>query len=201
MGRDEMGLSADAVSLLTLASRAIKSKGWLVSVEAFKTARKALKGKCDLRLQLIGDGPAADQIRAMGPIDGLSMIPHTNRLADYIAASDVCLLPSWFIGKSLPLTLLEFLAQGKPAVVSDIGSCPWAIGEGSPRGAVGLVVLRGPDGTVRPADLSVAMIRLAEDEDFRASLDTLALTAFSKFDMGQMIDRYAHVFASSIAAR
>ncbi len=190
MGRDEMGLPADAV-VFTLASRAIESKGWLVSVEAFKKARKAL----------IGDGAAADQIRAMGPIDGLSMIPHTNRLADYIAASDVCLLPSWFVGESLPLTLLEFLAQGKPAVVSDIGSCAWAIGEGSPAGPAGLVVPRGPDGTVRPDDLAEAMIRLARDEDFRRSLDSVAHIAFEKFSMDQMIEGYSHVFQRTLAPK
>jgi glycosyltransferase involved in cell wall biosynthesis len=190
--RADLGLPQDAI-VFSLASRAIQSKGWLVTLEAFKAARRALAGSVDIRLQLIGDGPAAEQIRDMGPIDGVTMVRHTDRLADYIAASDVCLLPSWFVGESLPLVLIEFLAQGKPAVVSDIGSCAWAIGEGSPMGPAGLVVQRSADGTVAMADLMAALIRIAMDGELRKTCGDRADAAFLKFSMDEMVDSYAAV--------
>jgi glycosyltransferase involved in cell wall biosynthesis len=192
LGRADLGLPGDAV-VFSLASRAIESKGWFVTLEAFSAAKQALAGEVDIRLQLIGDGPAAEQIRGMDPVKGVTMIPHTDRLADYIAASDVCLLPSWFVGESLPLVLIEFLAQGKPAIVSDIGACGWAIGEGSEAGPAGVVLKRGPDGSVRVDTLSAAMIKLARDKELRRTLADRAPKAFTKFSMDAMVDSYAAV--------
>ncbi|MGV3580259.1 glycosyltransferase [Brevundimonas sp.] len=199
MKREDMGLPDDAI-VFTIASRALESKGWLVALEAFMTIRERLRGLRDVRLLLIGDGPAAEEIRGVGSIEGVTMVAHTDRLADYIAATDVFLLPSWFVGESLPLTLLEFLAQGKPAVVSDIGMCGWAIGEGSPAGPAGIVVARQGDGTVRASDLASAMMRLAEDAELRKILASRTDAAFLKFNMDDMIDSYDQVLRGAIAS-
>ncbi len=198
LARSDIGLPDDAV-VFTLASRALESKGWLVSVQAFKTVRERLAGVRDVRLQLIGDGPAAEQVRKAGPIDGVTLVAHTNRLADYIAASDVCLLPSWFVGESLPLTLLEFLAQGKPAVISDIGACGWAIGEGTSSGPAGIVVPRSSDGTVQADCLASAMLQMAKDPSLLETLSGRAEHAFVKFSMDEMIEKYAEVLERAVA--
>lgn len=189
--RSALSLPEDAL-IFTLASRAIESKGWLRALEAFHDVRQRVGGARDVRLQLIGDGPVADQLFSGPPIEGVHLVRHTARLADYIAASDVCLLPSWFSGESLPLVLIEFLAQGKPAIVSDIGNCAWAVDEGSRRGAAG-VVLERVDGEVSRQDLANAMMLFAENDQLARSLEGNARKAFKKFDMRHMMARYSQL--------
>ncbi len=193
LGRHEFGLPQDAI-VFTLASRAIEEKGWNIAVAAFQSIRLRFKGKHDVRLQLIGQGPVMDDLRSRSELEAIHLIPHTGRLVDYIQASDVCLLPSWFAGESLPLVLIEFLAQGKPAIVSDIGMCSWAIdADGSPAGVV--VKRDDPSGRVTFEALEQAMIRLIEDSGLRSRASINALQAFQKFDFQTMIANYDAVFA------
>ena len=200
--RARLGLPEGAL-VLTLASRAIETKGWAVALEAFRAIREAAPEGREVRLVLIGDGPAAEAIgeaaRREGPVPGLHLVPHTGRLADYIALSDVGLLPSWFPGESLPLVLIEMLAQGKPAIVSDIGMCPWAIGGGAPEGPAGVVVPRGGDGRVGAAPLAAAMARFVEDRGLAARLEPQARAAFAKFDFERMLGAYREAFADLVA--
>ena len=186
--RRDFGLPEDAL-VFTLASRAIESKGWLRTLEAFQQVRALAAGRRDVRLQLIGDGPVADKLAGGPPIDGVHLVRHTARLGDYIAISDVCLLPSWFSGESLPLVLIEFLAQGKPAIVSDIGNCAWAIDADSRRGPAGTVVER-IGGEVPLEALVVAMNEFVDDENRAKALEVNARKAFKKFDMTHMMARY-----------
>jgi glycosyltransferase involved in cell wall biosynthesis len=191
--RREIGLPEDAL-VFTLASRAIESKGWRVALEAFEALRRR-RPDADICLQLIGDGPMAEELEEASPLAGVRLVRHTSRLADYIHLSDVCLLPSWFPGESLPLVLIEFLAQGKPAIVSNIGMCAWAIDEGHRDGAAGIVVKRsGAEATVATVNLVEAMEKFLTKSDLATSLAPHALRAFSKFDFDKMIDSYKQVF-------
>ncbi|NVD39795.1 glycosyltransferase [Ensifer sp. HO-A22] len=186
--RSDVGLP-DGALVFTLASRAIAAKGWNVAVEAFKELRQRFTQTVDVRLLLIGDGPEADTLRSAGEVDGLHLVRHTTRLAEYINLSDVCLLPSWFAGESLPLVLLEFLAQGKPAIVSDIGQCAWAIQAGE--ATAGLVVpLDTISGEVRCDVLSRAMETFIVERSRAQMLERCALQAFEKFDMNRMVGEY-----------
>jgi glycosyltransferase involved in cell wall biosynthesis len=187
--RAELGIAEDAL-VFTIASRAIESKGWNAALAAFQDLRKANGQKADIHLLMIGDGPASDAIRSKPEIPGVHLVRHTSRLADFIHISDVCLLPSWFAGESLPLVLIEFLAQGKPAIVSDIGMCSWAIGEGTQARAAGMVVARDKTGKVPQKDLANAMDRFVADPHLKDELKSAAEEAFKKFDMDNMIYAY-----------
>jgi glycosyltransferase involved in cell wall biosynthesis len=189
--RLDLGINEDAL-VFTLASRAIESKGWSVALEAFKHLRSSTKE--DIHLLLIGDGPAREAIRGEIPA-GLHLIKHTSKLADYINISDVCLLPSWFEGESLPLVVIEFLAQSKPAIVSDIGMCRWAIAEGTNGSTAGFVVPRDSrTGRVLPSTLAEAMRHFVTDPQLKRDLGSAAASAFQKFNMETMIASYRDVF-------
>ena len=194
MGRAALGISEEAL-VFTLASRAIPEKGWFATLDAFRALRAEVAERRDVQLILIGDGPAAREIAAAGPVPGVHLVAHTSRLADYIALSDVGLLPSWFSGESLPLVLIEFLAQGKPAIVSDIGMSSWVIDAQLGEDAAGIVVPRSDtDGTVDVERLSAAMKSFVDAPNLAASKRLAAERAFTKFDFDEMLGAYQKCF-------
>ncbi|WP_082641054.1 glycosyltransferase [Sinorhizobium sp. GL28] len=190
LSRRELGIPDDAL-VFTLASRAIETKGWKVALAAFQELQKSrVARKTSLHLLLIGDGPVSDSLKSEKDITNVHFVQHTPRLADYIHISDVCLLPSWFAGESLPLVLIEFLAQGKPAIVSDIGMCAWAVGYGEQTTPAGFVVARDKTGKVPHKGLVDAMAEFVVNPELKSDLGTAAKDAFQKFDMDRMIDAY-----------
>lgn len=189
---------ADGATVFTLASRAIEEKGWLVARDAFE-ALVGGEGGPDAHLLLIGDGPAAALARE-GASPRVHLVSHTSRLADYIAISDVGLLPSWFSGESLPLVLIEFLAQGRPAIVSDIGRCALAVDAGA-LGTAGLVLAREPTtGRVAMPDILAAMRRFAQRPDLARELEPAAREAFRKFAFPTMLAAYREAMAGVLTS-
>ncbi len=185
--REGLGIEPSAL-VFTLASRAIEEKGWFVALEALERLRGRIEDGQVVLLILVGDGPVMEKLQSERQPAGVRLVRHTSRLDEVIAASDVCLLPSWFAGESLPLTVIEFLAQGKPAIVSDIGMCPWAIDSDSD--AAGIVVPRENDGRVDPEVLAEAMLRMIRDVSFLERCSMNAQHAFRKFDFDTMMNKY-----------
>ena len=200
VSRGELGLPEDR-TIFTLASRAIEAKGWKAALQACQILSHDTRTQGRFHLQLIGDGPIADELGVKAPLEGVSVVPYTSRLADHIQASDVCLLPSWFSGKSLPLVLIEFLAQKKPAIVSDIGLCSWAIEAPDGTLAGKVVPRRGANGEVAATDLAAAMLPFITDPSLAQSLAPVASAAFTKFDFEEMIENYRAVLTQLVASK
>ena len=95
---NELGLRADA-TVFCLASRAIVSKGWHEAVHLIKRLND--EGHA-VDLMLIGEGPAANEIRKAAPAH-VRLIGQVANLQDYLNLADIGLLPSYFVGESLPL--------------------------------------------------------------------------------------------------
>lgn len=190
LSRKDIGLPEEAF-VFTLASRAIEQKGWYITVRAFQRLREQYQGRKDVRLLLIGDGPAAEDIKSKPAIDGVHLVGHTTALADYMHLTDVGLLPSWFAGESLPLVLIEFLAQAKPVIVSNVGECAWAIDAGPTNHGAGVVLeLNSRSGAIDADELASAMKRFLEDPDLAVKLQPKAKEAFKKFEMTRMLNEY-----------
>jgi L-malate glycosyltransferase len=85
---------------------------------------KAFQRHKGIRLLLAGDGPQADRIhQILAPVDDAIHFPGWVTVADlpgYYGAGDVFVSPSHVDGSSI--SLLEALACGRPALVSDIPS-------------------------------------------------------------------------------
>ncbi len=132
------------------------NRGLFETVEACQIAVKSCS---DLCLVVIGHGDASDKLAAMA--DSLNLessfrllkaVPYDDMPA-YIALADVGILPfpdiEWWRVSS-PLKLLEYLAMGKPVVVTDIEAHRQVLGT-SPAG----FFARSSD----PADLSDAILK------------------------------------------
>lgn len=191
-------LISDDALVFTIASRAIEEKGWLATYRVFEKLSKKWAGLVDSRLLMVGDGPAKAQIEGMlAPQSRTQLLGFVSNLAEVISISDVCVLPSWFSGESLPLTVIEFLAQGKPAIVSDIGLCAWSIQstDKSIADDAGFVVtLDKQTGAANEFELEYQMERFYRDRGLARALQSSAQQAFKKFDFNVMMSAYIDFF-------
>lgn len=184
--REEIGLRPEAL-VLCLASRAIWEKGWREAVTL--TKRLNAEGHA-VDLLLLGEGPAEQAIRAEAP-------PHVHLMGQvaapkaYFELADVGLLPSTFVGESLPLVLLEMMAKGLPVIATEIGEIPQIIGRGDDA-AGRLIPLRA--GRLDEAVFHAHLMELL-DPMRRSVLQENALARFNAhFTVEAMVDRYSVLY-------
>ena len=181
--RASLGLKSNSF-VLCLASRAIASKGWRTAVEA---VQRLNTGGRDVELMLIGEGPEADRLRQAKLPPGIHLFGQVDNLQDYIAASDAGLLPTTFVGELMPLVLLEFMAQGKPIVATDIGEIPNMIE--TETGSAGVLVRLAGAGI--PVELLAAAIEELLDPEILRTAGRIAHEQFSRhFAMSTMLGGY-----------
>lgn len=186
LDRATLGLRSDAL-VMCLASRAIPSKGWMEAVELTRVLNA--QGHA-VDLMLIGEGPSADEIREMAP-EHVHLMGQVGNLQDYLTIADVGLLPSYFVGESLPLVLIEMMAKGLPLVASTIGEIASIIGAGEE--AAGILVPLEGDGIDMEA-LVMALHRLLDPAE-RQRLSQNAQKRFdAEFRLERMVDRYAELY-------
>ena len=181
--RAAIGLRAEAV-VMCLASRAIPEKGWF---EAARLTRRLNDEGHKVDLLLLGEGPAEARLRAEA-VENVHLMGQVANPQEYFELADIGLLPSYFVGESLPLVLLEMMAKGLPLVASEIGEIPWIIGHDAD--AAGLLVpLRG-EGLDEDA-LYAAVTRLL-DAGYRATMARAARRRYeADFTIERMVDKYA----------
>ncbi|TDC75038.1 glycosyltransferase [Actinomadura sp. 7K507] len=111
--RTRLGLPA-AVPLAVCVGRLTRQKGQDVLVAAWPGVTE----RCpSARLAIVGDGEDLDALNRE-PVAGVLLVPAVQDPRDWLAASNVIVLPSRWEG--LPLTALEALATGRPIVGTDI---------------------------------------------------------------------------------
>jgi glycosyltransferase involved in cell wall biosynthesis len=146
--------------ILLVAARLEPQKGHAVLLQAMVQLRVEFP---NLRLVALGEGSLRaaleTQVRALGLRDSVSMPGHSSDVRDWMAAADICVLPSFAEG--LPLFAIECLAAGRPMVATAV--------DGTPE-----IVVHGKTGlTVPPGNslaLAEAIARLLRDPLLAAQL-------------------------------
>ncbi|MEO3825738.1 glycosyltransferase [Actinomadura sp. B10D3] len=111
--RARLGLPA-SVPLAVCVGRLTRQKGQDVLLAAWP----GVTARCpSARLALVGDGEDLDALRGER-VAGVSFVAAVDDPRDWLAASNVVVLPSRWEG--LPLTALEALATGRPLVGTDV---------------------------------------------------------------------------------
>ena len=125
--REEHGISSDAFVLVQI-SRAIEEKGWGIAVDV--AAKAAKETGRDVRLVLIGAGPAADRLRQLpaAKLRHVTFLGQVDMPMRYLHCFDAAIFPSTFDGETFPLFLLEAFAAGLPVVSTDIGEIAHIMG-------------------------------------------------------------------------
>lgn len=195
LDRRSIGLR-DGAFVLCLASRAIEEKGWYQAMLAAESLNK--KGWV-VDLLLIGDGPVAEELRKTGVPSFVKLIGQVGNLQDYIKISDIGLVPTYFVGESMPLVVIEFLAQGKPVIGSDIGEIKSMLTTSDGRTAGKVIPFRS--GRVAATDLTEAIEALMDRDVIQlAGKDALRIYA-ERFSMETMLQSYSAIYDVAVQAR
>ncbi|MEB3260879.1 MAG: glycosyltransferase [Cyanobacteriota bacterium] len=177
--------------VLLIASRAVEGKGWDLAIHALKILLKEIT---NLSLVLIGDGELKSTMevlsKQLGVHDSVRFIGHVHQLADYISIADVCLLPSTFVGESMPLILIEYMAQSKAIVTTNVGSIPLML-ETENHSKAGIIL---DTKQLNANVLSDALLYILRRPEIIEKLQQRATSAFKKFDMKQCIKLHAEFY-------
>jgi len=108
-------------TVFAISGRFAKDKGFPVLAEAVKILNK--NTDIPFKLLVIGDGNYKNTFSEIMKEEIASgqviLAGHTNRVADYLAASDVFVFPSYH--ENLSIALLEACASALPCIVSNVG--------------------------------------------------------------------------------
>jgi glycosyltransferase involved in cell wall biosynthesis len=178
--RRELGIRPQVLTVVQVAR--------LDALKDHETAIRALarlvQTRTEVKLVLVGEGPEEAAIRRLVREHALEpfvlMLGLRGDVPRLLRAADLMLLSS--VTEGIPLTLIEGMAAGLPAVATRVGG-------------VGEVVEDGQTGLLSPAGdhaaLAAAIARLAGDPDLRLSMGSRARNrAEAVFDEDRMLAEY-----------
>ena len=165
---------------------------WAGALRAEKNPIRLLRAFAPIKdkatLLLIGDGPERAAIEAT--MDELGLRPHV-RLAGYRPDSRDLIMQCQILALSsdteqMPLVVLEAMAAGLPVVSTDVGDVRRMVAPENTRFV-----------TSSDADLTAALLALAEDAELRGAIGTANRTRWRKvYDLPKMVDAYRSLFGS-----
>jgi glycosyltransferase involved in cell wall biosynthesis len=126
--KKELGIRFDSVIIGTV-GRLVPVKG----IEYLLKSAKILGEKFpDLRLLIVGDGPAKNQLQELAKKLGINssviFTGHRDDVLNLVSCLDVFVLPS--LSEGIPMALLEAMAVGVPVVASNVGGIPEVLEDG-----------------------------------------------------------------------
>jgi phosphatidylinositol alpha 1,6-mannosyltransferase len=159
--RARLGVTDDMV-LAIYVGRLGAEKGLGIALQGMREVMEAAPGR--VRCAIAGDGPYADEARAMAPEGTVFMGRLTgDALSEFYASADVFMFPS--ATDTFGNVLLEAMASGLPVVGADVGPTRELLA-----GRNGVTFVPGD-----AADFARRMLELVTDAGWRASLGRNAL--------------------------
>jgi len=183
---------ADDAAEVLIVARLVPQKGIQVLLEA---ARTVLQSHPRARFTLAGDGPLRLELEAQAERLGISKQVHflgtVQDTPELLARCDLFVLPSLWEG--MPLSLLEAMAAGRPAVATAVsGSAELILDE-----ETGLLVPAGD-----PAALAAAMIRLLQDPEAAEAMGARARDRVRReFSLERMVESTHTLYCNLLAER
>ena len=144
----------------------------------------------DTQLWIVGDGPLGPSLRTLSSELGLSecvtFFGERNDVSSFLAAADLFVMPS--ITEGLPVSLLEAMSAGLPAVVTDVGG----MGEIARLSRAATLVPRSD-----PQALSEVLCQAAERRNELPKIGQLARRCYQeKFTPERMFDDYMRLYTT-----
>jgi len=136
----------------------------------------------DFQCVIIGDGPERSRIEAAArdmPWIRFAGALYDRQKANYLAASDVMVLPAW-----VGLSILDGFAAGLPVVAADFRNHSPEIAYLEP-GLNGLMTVADPKA------YATALLSLRNDPDRRAAMSLVAAESGRRYSLDQMVERFA----------
>ncbi len=157
----------------------------------FQAFRAALSSAPNLRLWMVGDGSQREALeklsQELGISQEVSFWGQQLEVAPFFSAADAFIMSSKSEG--LPMSLLQALSVGLPAIVTDVGGMAEVV-----RLAQAGLVVQGND----PSQMTDAILRLAGSDSERKLYSENASTAFREhFTLQVMTNAYMDLYRST----
>jgi len=189
-----LGITSDSFTAC-LASRALPDKGWMEAIEATQKVRESTKK--DIHLLLIGEGPVYDLLKEEKLPEFIHLLGYKADLDDYLASTQLGLLPSYFKGESFPLVMIEFFMAGVPVIASNIGEISKMIRIDDDKIGGSLIELH--NGKVDPDELAEAMIKMLTNRGFYEDCIAAVHLLKTRFDIDNIAQQYLAVYKRILA--
>lgn len=174
---------------LLLVGRGIREKGWEETINAFLNLSKKFHDA--LSLTLVGQGAFLNETQLTYSHPLLEFVGYKDDVTPYIEQAHVCLLPSYFIGESLPNAVIEYLAFGKPVIATSIGAIEEMI---THDGNIAGHLLQLKNKKVDVGDIEIAISQYLENPSLVAKHSALAFKAFTKFEMRSCVANHLSLY-------
>jgi len=188
--RAELGIEPDALVVSTVTVLRA-GKGHDLAIEA---VRRLIGRFPRMRLVLLGDGPAREEIhRLVAPLGPAAILTgHRDDVMDLLMATDVLLHPTQV--DAFPTALLEAAAAAVPVIATAVGGIPEIVEDGR----TGFLLAFPP----RPDTLAERLEALLADESLRRSLGRAAREDFlQRFTADRWLARLRAVYDDVLAER
>jgi glycosyltransferase involved in cell wall biosynthesis len=154
------------------------------------TARK--RTNKDLHLLLIGEGVVYNILRRDSLPDYVHLLGFRNNVDDFLAVSQLVLIPSYFKGESFPLVLIQSFMVEVPVIATRIGEIERMMTLDSEHKGGILIDLK--DGKVDPEDLTEAIIKMVTDQNFYDECKNSVRLLKERFDINNVAKNYLALY-------
>ncbi|MBN2120520.1 MAG: glycosyltransferase [Candidatus Omnitrophica bacterium] len=161
-----------------------------------KAAKKILAAKPDTCFLIIGDGPQRRKLveltRALGIEEKVKFLGWVSDVPKLVSIFDVAVLSSYPYVETFPNAVLEYMAQSKPVVATNVGSMPEMI----KNGFSGFLVTPYDEDS-----LAEKISFLLNDEGFSLSLGQRARESVERFSLKRMVEEREELITNLIKSK
>jgi len=173
-----------------MVARGIPEKGWESAIKAFMQLAAQ-----DCHLVLVGESEYLKELERKYKNSCIKFAGYTSDPLNTINDFDVGLLPSTFTSESLPTTVIEYLAMGKPVIATDIGEIGNMLNQ---NGCISGFLLPLRHGTIDVTLFANSMMELKENAGLYASYSANASVNAKTFDINLCASSYSRFYLSKL---
>ncbi len=177
---------------IVMAARGIKEKGWEEAILAVLELLKKYPGL--IKLNLLGEGPHLDFLKTKYKDSSIRFLGYKNNVIRIIKDAHIGILPTYFVGESMPNTIIEYLFCGKPVITTNVGAINEMITWN--KQLAGMCIDLCND-KVEIDLISAAIENYINNPLLVEKHSALALKASEKFRMESCIESYLNVFSEN----
>ena len=190
--KETLGIEKDSF-VFGMVARGIKQKGFGEAVEAFIKMKEKYQHKTNL--VLIGNGTFIDELKNkyanVKNVHFVDSLKKPSEWIGYVKMFDCAMLPTYFISESLPNSVIEYLAYGKPVISTNIGDIKYMLLKDEHKAGI---VLELKNGTVDTDELADAMYSMVSDEELYNQCLAGSKEMFKQFDIKNFANNYYELF-------